>query len=136
MICQTQKPGFGTRFEGTEGWVEFGYKGVQTFPEPLKTSQIGPSEVHLPVSNPHRREDASKNYIPDHVRNFLDAVKSRQDPVEPVEAGHRTASLCHLGNIAMKLGRKVRWDPVKEECPGDDEANAMLQRPMREPWRL
>jgi hypothetical protein len=63
-------------------------------------------------------------------------VKSRQDPIEPVEAGHRTASLCHLGNIAMKLRRKIRWDPVREQIIDDDEAAKMLGRPMRSPWTL
>jgi hypothetical protein len=136
LICQTGKPGFGTRFEGTEGWVEFGYKGVQTSPESLKTSKIGPNEIHLPVSNPARQEDASRNYIPDHVRNFIDCVKSRQDPVEPVEVGHRTATLCHVGNIAMKLRRKLQWDPAREQFVDDEEANGMLTRPMRGPWQL
>lgn len=136
LLCDTRDPGFGTRFEGTEGWVEYGYKGVQTFPESLKTSQIGPHEIHLPVSNPQRKEEASKNHIPDHVRNFLDCVKSRQDPIEPVEVGHRTATLCHLGNIAMLLRRKLRWDPVQEQFVNDDEANRLLACPLRAPWQL
>ena len=136
LICQTAKPGFGTRFEGSEGWVEFGYQGVKTSPESLKTSKIGPNEIHLPVSNPQRQEDSSRNYIPDHVRNFIDCVKSRQDPIEAVEIGHSTATLCHVANIAMKLRRKLRWDPAAEQFVGDDEANAMLERPMREPWKL
>ena len=80
--------------------------------------------------------EGSKFYIPDHVRNFLDAVKSRQDPIEPVEIGHRTATLCHLGNIAMRLKRKIRFDPATEQIPGDQEAQAMLARPMRPPWHL
>jgi hypothetical protein len=63
-------------------------------------------------------------------------VKSRQDPVESVEIGHRTASLCHLGNIAMKLHRKIRWDPQQEQIVDDAEAAAMLSRPMRAPWRM
>ena len=136
LLCRTDTPGFGTRFEGTEGWVEYGYKGVQTFPESLRTSKIGPDEIHLPVSNPSRTEESSKNHIPDHVRNFLDAVKTRQDPIEPVEVGHRTATLCHLGNIAMRLKRKLRWDPAQEQFPNDAEANTMLSRPMRKPWEL
>ena len=136
LLCQTGRPGFGTRFEGTEGCVEFGYKGVQTEPASLKTSKIGPNEIHLPVSNANRTLESSKHYIPDHVRNFLDCVKSRKDPVEPVEAGHRTATVCHLGNIAMRLKRKVQWDPAKEEFVNDDEASRMLDRPMRGPWHL
>ena len=136
LICQTAEPGFGTRFEGTEGWLEYGYRGVRTGPEAIKTSQIKPDEIHLPASNPKRMEDASKNYIPDHVRNFLDCIKSRQQPIEPADVGHRTSTICHLGNIAMLLKRKIRWDPVKQEIVGDDEAAKMLDRPMRGPWTL
>ena len=136
LLCETREPGFGTRLEGTEGWVEYGYGGVKTQPASLATSMIGPDEVHLPASNPGRKEESGKYHIPDHVRNFLDCIKTRRDPVAHVEAGHRTATVCHLGNIAMLLKRKVRWDPVKEEFPGDDEANRMLDRPMREPWKL
>ena len=71
-----------------------------------------------------------------HVRNFLDCVKSRKEPTAPAEVGHRTASLCHLNNIAMLLGRKLRWDPKKEEFVGDAEANKLLTPTMREPWKL
>ncbi|MHB8970514.1 MAG: Gfo/Idh/MocA family protein [Pirellulaceae bacterium] len=136
LICQTAEPGFGVRFEGTEGWVEYGYQGLRTYPESLKTSTLGPQEIHLAVSNPQRTEEAGKYHVPDHVRNFLDCIKSRQDPVAPVEIGHRSATVCHLGNIAMQLKRKLRWDPDKEEFAGDDEANQLRSRPMRAPWTL
>jgi hypothetical protein len=53
-----------------------------------------------------------------------------------VEIGHRSVSVCHIGNIAMLLGRKLQWDPAKEEFVNDDEANSMLNRPMRAPWHL
>lgn len=136
LICETAKPFFGCRFEGTEGWVQFDFQGLHTHPDSLKTTVFGPNEVRLPVSNPQRKENASKFYIPDHARNFLDAVKSRKDPIEPVEIGHRTAMLCHLGNIAMRLKRKIRFDPEKGQIVGDEEANRMLGRPMRAPWHL
>lgn len=136
LVCQTAQPGFGTRIEGTEGWVEYGYQGLKTNPESLKTSPLGPNEIRLPASNPDRTQESGRNHIPDHVRNFLDAVKSRKDPVAPVEVGHRSASLCHVGNIVMRLKRRLRWDPAAELFVGDDEANGMLSRPMRAPWRL
>jgi predicted dehydrogenase len=136
LICETRDPRMGARFEGTEGWVQFGFGGLKTEPESLKTTVIGPNEVHLPRSNPAREKDVYGSYIPDHVRNFLDAVKSRTDPIGPVEIGHRTASLCHLGNIAMLLKRKLQWDPQAERFANDDEANRMLDRPMRAPWQL
>ena len=69
-------------------------------------------------------------------RNFLDCVKSRRDPYFPAEIGHRCCSVAHLGNIAMELGRRLRWDPDKEEFLGDDQANRMRSRAMREPWQL
>jgi predicted dehydrogenase len=136
LLCETREPSFNTRFQGTEGWLEYGYGGLKTEPASLAASVIGPNEIHLPRSNPARIEAAAKYFSPDHWRNFLDAVKSRRDPIEPVEVGHRTATICHLGNIVMQLKRKLRWDPAKEEFPGDDEANRMLDRPMRAPWRI
>ncbi|HEY5315927.1 MAG TPA: Gfo/Idh/MocA family oxidoreductase, partial [Pirellulales bacterium] len=131
LICQTSEKQSGTRFEGTKGWVQVNSKGVRTSPESLATSEIGSSEIHLPHSNPKRTENKYSNYLPDHVGNFLASVKSRQDPIEPVEVGHRTASICHLGNIAMLLKRKIRWDPEAEQIVGDDEANRMLSRTPR-----
>ncbi|TWU22407.1 Glucose--fructose oxidoreductase precursor [Novipirellula galeiformis] len=126
FVCRTQDPGFGARIEGTEGWVQFtvnNMKEVEASSDAIKNSVIGPDEIHLPVS---------KN----HYRNFLDSVKSRKDPIEPVEVGHRTASICHAGNIAMRLNRKLQWDPNAERFLDDDQANEMLQRPYRKPWQL
>ncbi len=136
LLCKTSSREFAVRFEGTDGWLDFGYQGLTSSPASLLDSKIGPQEIHLPVSVASRQENASKNFNPDHARNFLDSVKSRNDPIEPVEIGHRTASLCHLGNIAMRLHRKIHWDPEKEEVVGDPEASAMLSRPMRAPWTI
>jgi Oxidoreductase family, C-terminal alpha/beta domain len=70
----------------------------------------------------------------DHVRNFLDCVKSRSEPASPVEIAHRSATLCHLGNIAIRLQAKLKWDPKAERFTGEKsaEANALLSRPSRE----
>ena len=62
-----------------------------------------------------------------HRRQFLDCIKSRQQPFAHAEVGHRTASICHLNNIAMAVGRKLKWDPKAEQFVGDDEANKLLQ---------
>lgn len=135
LICETGKTA-GTKFEGTEGRLEITLGGrLATFPEHLKDSVIGPQEIHLPKSNPARKENVRKHIDADHVRNFLDAVKSRQDPIEPVEIGHSTASLCILGNMAQILKRKFSWDPVAERST-DEDVNRMLRRAMREPWSL
>jgi hypothetical protein len=69
-----------------------------------------------------------------HVRNFLDCVKSRARPVSDVEDGHGATTACHLANISLRTGRKIRWDAAKEQIVGDAEANAMLERPYRKPW--
>lgn len=135
LICETGKTS-GAKFEGTEGRLEITLGGrLATFPENLKDSVIGPNEIHLPVSNPAHTTHVRKDVDADHVRNFLDAVKSRQDPIEPVEIGHRTASLCILGNMAQILKRKFNWDPAAQRST-DDDVNRMLRRAMRKPWTL
>jgi len=115
----------GIRFEGTDGWIFVAIHGGDLSAEPATVlrSAIGPNEVHLPHSNNHRR-------------NWLDAIKTRGETVAPAEAGHRTASFCHVGLIAMLLGRKVKWDLKREQFIGDAEANRMIARPMRSPWHL
>jgi predicted dehydrogenase len=121
LECKTDPLTFGARFEGTEGWLRVTSNRMECAPESIKDSRIGDNETHLYVSA-------------NHYRNFLDCVKSRKEPIEPVEVGHHTAALCHLGNIAMVLKRKIKWDPAKEEIVGDSEAAAMLGRPLRAPW--
>jgi predicted dehydrogenase len=71
-----------------------------------------------------------------HVRNWLDCIKTRAKPVAEVEIGHRSISVCHLGNVARWIGRKLRWDPVQEVFPDDSEANGYLDRPRRKPYEL
>ncbi len=115
----------GIRFEGTEGWIFVHIHGakLEAEPESVLRSVIGPDEIHLPES-------------PGHHLNFLRSVKSREDPVAPVEAGHKTATFCHIGNIALLLKRKLLWDPDAERFINDQQANRMLGRPMRSPWQL
>jgi hypothetical protein len=135
LVCETAKSS-SAKFEGTEGRLEIGLGGgLRTFPAEIKDSVIGPNEIHLPLSNPRHESDQRKEVDSNHVRNFLDAVKSRQDPIDPVEVGHSTASLCILGNIAQILRRKFTWDPAAERS-ADEDVNRMLRRPMREPWML
>ena len=69
--------------------------------------------------------------IVNHMANFFDCVRSQQDPISDVLSQHRSAITCHIGNISMQLGRKLKWDPAREEFIGDDEANAMLKREQR-----
>ncbi|HEY1381685.1 MAG TPA: Gfo/Idh/MocA family oxidoreductase [Gemmataceae bacterium] len=69
-----------------------------------------------------------------HVRDFLDCVKSRRQPASDLESAHRVATVCHLANISLRLGRKLRWDAAREEVVGDAEAGRWLTRPYRSPW--
>ncbi|NLE38442.1 MAG: gfo/Idh/MocA family oxidoreductase, partial [Pirellulaceae bacterium] len=83
------------------------------------------------------RKRVTYHSLKDHVRNFLDSVKSRQEPNAPVEVGHRSATICHLGNIAIELKAKLKWDPESETFAGprSGEANRLLDRPQRTEWQ-
>ncbi|MHC4681249.1 MAG: hypothetical protein ACYTEK_21415, partial [Planctomycetota bacterium] len=72
----------------------------------------------------------------DHKRDFLDSIKSGRDPIAPAEVGHRSASVCHLANITMRLKRRLQWDPGEERFVNDEPANRLLSKPVRAPWRL
>lgn len=68
------------------------------------------------------------------MRNFFDCIRTRKDPICDVEIGHRSISVAHLGVISVRLGRKIAWDPAKEEIVGDAEAATWVGRPMRKPY--
>jgi myo-inositol 2-dehydrogenase/D-chiro-inositol 1-dehydrogenase len=128
----------GVRYEGTEGWI-FVTRGnyVATASDPVSannntkaldasdpkilTSVIGPNEIHLYESTSQQG-------------NWLDCIKSRKEPISPVEIGHRACTVCLITHISMKLGRKLKWDALKEKFINDDEANKMLSRPQRAPY--
>lgn len=112
-----------TRFEGSEGWIHVTRGKIEAEPESILTTKIGPEEIHLYNSN-------------DHKQDFLDCIKSRKDPIATAEIGHRSSTVCHLGNIAMLLGRKLKWDPQQERFTNDSAANRMVARAYRAPWRL
>jgi len=130
----------GIRFEGTSGWI-FVSRGNETVTasDPVAklhdsqalaasdpkiiTSTIGPDDIHLYESK-------------DHHGNWLDCIRSRQQPIAPVEVAHRACSACLLHHMAMKLKRKLYWDPARERFKNDDEANGLLSRPQRTPYTL
>ncbi|MBN1359854.1 MAG: Gfo/Idh/MocA family oxidoreductase [Sedimentisphaerales bacterium] len=112
----------GVLFSGTKGIVETNRGHLRTSPEELKDVQIKPDEIHLYESNNH--------YV-----DWLDAIRKRAKPVCDIETGCRSVTVCHLGNIAYKLQRPLRWDPEKEVFVGDDEANRLLSRSYRSPWQ-
>jgi predicted dehydrogenase len=118
----------GVRFTGDTGWVHVTRAGVKTSPADLRKTTIGPNEIHLPRPAGDHRQG--------HRRDFLDCVRTRGTTISRAEVGHRSATVAHLGNIAMILGRKIRWDPEKEQIIDDPSANRMLGRAMRSPWRI
>ena len=118
-------------FHGTLGTLELTRRGFQVRPEQWK----GTLKVSAP-STPAMLEEPGSETERTHIRNFLECVKSRQRPIADVEEGHLSSVVCHLGNIATRLGRSLKWDSEKEEIVGDAEANRWLSRPYRAPWRL
>ncbi len=122
MIVSSRERG-GVTFEGTDGWVWVTRGAIDAQRKSLLTSVIGPDETRLYDSR-------------DHFRNFIDCVRTRAQPIAPIENAHRSISIAHLGNIAMKLGRGFGWDPARERILGDDAAQKMLTRAMRSPWGI
>ena len=102
-------------------WVDRGQ--FESEPASLKREIVGPEEVRLYKSR-------------DHHQNFLDCVRSRGKTITPAETAHRSASVGHLGVIAMEVGRKIRWDPKTETILGDPEAERLLGHSYRKPWQL
>ncbi len=115
--------GDSTRFLGPEGWVRIWRGGIDAEPKSLLTSKIGPNDVHL---------IDSKN----HYQNFVDAVKSRQGAVSNLEDAVRSDLISQLCNIAVRVKRKITWDPKKATIVGDPEAARLMHRDMRAPWTL
>jgi predicted dehydrogenase len=130
----------GVRFEGTEGWI-FVTRGAYaaTASDPVAKEK---SAEALSASDPRILSSAIG---PDGVRlarsgdqhgNWLEAIRTRQPPISPAEVGHRSTSACLVSHVAMKLGRKLAWDPLRERFRDDDEANALLSRPQRPPYEI
>ncbi|HRS10097.1 MAG TPA: Gfo/Idh/MocA family oxidoreductase [Sedimentisphaerales bacterium] len=113
----------GVLFTGTEGKVETNRGHLKTWPDELKDVKLRAEEIHL--------YESSNHYV-----DWLDAIRKRSKPICDIETGCRSVTVCHLGNIAYKLQRPLKWDPAREVFVGDDEANRLLSRAYRSPWRL
>jgi len=113
----------GTKWIGEDGWVCVARGGIDAHPKNLLDEKFGPDEIHL-------------YHSPGHCRNFLDCVKSRAATLTPCEIAHRSATPGHLGQIAMLLGRKIRFNPDTEEIIDDPTASGLLSKAMRSPWHL
>jgi len=158
-VCQIREcaAGFGkagmagVEFNGDKGSMVLGRDGYEILPNKKENPTnivariMGGHPVGGPQPVPVAREEYwtepakdtsgdTKDQCVRHVRNFLDCVKSRKEPNSDLESSHRVSTVCHLANISMKVGRKLRWDAEKEEIIGDAEAAQMLERPYRKPW--
>ncbi|UCC96585.1 MAG: Gfo/Idh/MocA family oxidoreductase [Phycisphaerales bacterium] len=122
LLARGQYPN-GIKFIGEKGWLFVDTGRIDAEPKSILKEEIGPNEIHLYESS-------------DHASNFIDCIRTQKPTAAPVEQAHRSVTVCHLGNIAMRLGRKIRWDPTTEKIIADDKASRMLSRPMRSPWRL
>lgn len=122
QMILTSSAGFsGVQFNGEDGrWLRVG-RGNYSVSDNLKDVTLTDNDVKLYKSE-------------NHFRNFIDCVLSGEEPIVPAEAAHRSTSIAHLANIAMILNRELEWDPKAERFVNDTFANAMLDRPMREPW--
>lgn len=124
LICRGQGEN-GVIFRGEGGWIFVSRRAI-------RASEPRLIEQPLPA-------DAQRLYLStNHMKNFIDCVKSREKPICDVEIGHRSVSVCHLGNIAIRVGKALQWNPEQERFHGVNavEANALLSRPMRAPWKL
>jgi predicted dehydrogenase len=110
-------------FEGTEGTILVSRGGISSLPDAILKEPIGENEKHVYPSTSHHK-------------NWLDCVKSGKETICPPEVGHRSASICHLGNIGYHLGRKLTWDPEKETFTSDKAANKEVSREPRTKWKL
>ena len=113
----------GTKWIGEYGWIWVDRGAFETQPGNLVNEVIGPNEIKLYHSK-------------DHYQNFLDCVKSRALTITPCEVAHRSASVGHLGVIAIETGHKIKWDPATETIIGDPDAERLLSRSYRKPWVL
>jgi predicted dehydrogenase len=110
-------------FTGTEGELRVQRKKIETTPASLATRVIAETEKHVYKSE-------------NHYKDFFDAMRKRSKPICDVEIGHRTASVCNIGNIAYQLNRPLQWNPKKESFKNDKEANALLGRSMNDAWGI
>ena len=115
----------GCTFRGDEGWVQVDRGRILTEPRSLRDVKFGPDAV-----------DLVNGATGSHYENFIQCVRTRKDPIAPVEAGHQASYLGMIAEISIKMARTLRWDPQKETFLEDAEANGLLAAPMRSPWKL
>jgi predicted dehydrogenase len=110
-------------FEGTEGTISVSRGRLDSKPDTIVKQPLGPNDKRVYPSS-------------DHARNWLDCIRSKKDPICTAEIGHRSATVCQLANIGYELRRPLQWDPSREQFVNDDDANKLLDKVRREPWKL
>ena len=138
---------YGIQFHGTRGTLFVDRAGYEVTPQMKDHTEPGGLSsraayddltgisMYYELEGTAGRGTSSVQHVP-HVQNFLKCVKSRELPVADIEIGHRTTTACHLGNIALRVGQKLRWDGQAERFIGSEDANALLTRHYRAPWKL
>jgi predicted dehydrogenase len=138
----------GIRFLGTKGDILLSEGGYEVIPEmkgdPINQipgwsghppgGPVGSNTQPAPWIQAAKDRPKTDDVMLVNKRNWLDCIRTRKQPFADAEDGHRVATACHLANLSLRLGRMLRWDPVKEDIIGDREASAMLVRPYRKPW--
>lgn len=124
LICKSADGDNGVRFEGDGGWIFVNRGKIEASDQRLLDEPLPPDAIRLYESN-------------DHAGNFIECMRTGKQCICDAEIGHRSVSICHLGNISLRLnGRRLEWDPVNEKFINDEEANLFLSRPMRKPYTL
>ena len=138
MIVSNELPN-GVKFVGTDGWI-WVTRGTDraTASDPVNSDGTKPLDASDPRILSSKIGDHEFKFIvsADHHRNWLESIRDNKNPIAPVEEAHRSYSACLLHHIAMKLDRKIKWNPDKEEFVNDPQASAMLSRPQRKPFNI
>jgi hypothetical protein len=113
----------GTTFFGAKGWISVNRSALYASDKSLQRTQIKPEEKHL-------TETTSQ------ARNFVDCIKSRKPTISPLESAIRSDTISHLSDLCIRLGRPIQWNPQAEQIVNDGEATGLLDRSLRQPWKL
>jgi len=123
VVLTTTSAGNDVEFHGTDGWVKVNRDRLETSRPEMAKDPPGTGDVRLAES-------------PGHLTDWIECIRIRRRPLCDVEIGHRSVTVCHLANIALRSGRAVQWDPEREEIINDPGLSRWLSRPYRAPWRL
>lgn len=122
VVLRTTSEGGGVEFHGSDGWIKVDRGSFAVSDPAIEKEPLGAGDVHLYES-------------PGHHRDWLNCIRSRRRPICDVEIGCRSATVCHLGNIAIRTGKTIHWDPKREVVTNDESLNRWLRKPYRTPWK-